>query len=239
MTDMIEAPDSRAKPEVRNDATRVTVPAWGRAHPKQAIASLYYTIASQRVLDHSVALQFVSSHANAGTSLVASQFAAFAAQAQGGSALLIDCSPSGRAPLLGTAGQKQRPSLIEAFTADGRIDEALVPVSATQGLYVAQLSNLSDAVFQAGVNLMSAILDQARSRYQFTALDTPAIEDSAVTLTYSRISDGVVLIVEADSTTAESAEAAVETIERSGGKVLGLVFNKRRLHMPRWLYRRL
>lgn len=58
-------------------------------------------------------------------------------------------------------------------------------------------------------------------------------------MTYSRISDGVVLIVEADSTTAESAEAAVETIERSGGKVLGLVFNKRRLHMPRWLYRRL
>jgi Mrp family chromosome partitioning ATPase len=232
---MIEAPASPVAPEARNEPTRVTLQGWGRAHPKQAIASLYYTIASQRVLDNSVALQFVSPHAGAGTSLVASQFAAFAAQ--GGSALLIDCGLGSRVPLLTQAGQKRQPSLLEAFAADGRIDAALMPVEGTQGLYVAQLSNLADSVFQVSPNLISAILDQARSRYQFTALDTPAIEESAVTLAFSRVSDGVVLIVEADTTTAESAEIAVESLERSGGKVLGLVFNKRRLHMPRWLYR--
>jgi Mrp family chromosome partitioning ATPase len=234
---MIEAPASGVAPEARTDPTRVALNGWGRAHPKQAIASLYYTIASQRVLDHSVALQFVSPHAGAGTSLVASQFAAFAAQAQGGSALLIDCGLGGRVPLLTQAGQKRQPSLLEAFAADGRIDAALMAVEGTQGLYVAQLSSHTDAVFQVRPNLISAVLDQARSRYQFTALDTPAIEESAATLTFSRISDGVVLIVEADVTTAESAEIAVESLERSGGKVLGLVFNKRRLHMPRWLYR--
>jgi hypothetical protein len=152
---MIEAPASGVAPEARTDPTRVALNGWGRAHPKQAIASLYYTIASQRVLDHSVALQFVSPHAGAGTSLVASQFAAFAAQAQGGSALLIDCGLGGRVPLLTQAGQKRQPSLLEAFAADGRIDAALMAVEGTQGLYVAQLSSHTDAVFQVRPNLIS------------------------------------------------------------------------------------
>ena len=210
----------------------------GLADSKQPIAALYYTIASQRVLDRPVALQFVAPGAKAGTSLVARQFAAFASQAQGGSSLLIDCGTRVSDRLL-AHGPRGRPCVLDAFADDGRIDAALVPVEGVEGLHVAQLSRDAGGVLQASSQVMSEILDQARARYQFTALDTPAYDDFAVTLTFSRISDGVVLVVEADATTAISAEETIEAIERSGGKFLGLVFNKRRLHMPRWLHRRI
>jgi Mrp family chromosome partitioning ATPase len=87
--------------------------------------------------------------------------------------------------------------------------------------------------------ILNAILDNARSRFQFVALDTPSLKESAGTLAFSRPCDGVVLVLEAEGTRAGVAEATIESITRAGGKVLGLVFNKRRMHMPQWLYRRL
>jgi len=208
----------------------------GSATPPE-IARLYYTIASQLVLDSPVALQFVASQAKAGTSFVVSRFAAFAAQAQDGPVLLIDGAPPSCDPK--PAGRKPpaRPGLLEAFAADGRIDAAVAPADGIPGLHVAQFSASPAAVFRAGTGLIPAILDQARSRYRFIALDTPALADSAVALIFSRACDGVVLVVEADATTAAGAQTAVETIERSGGRILGLVFNKRRRHIPRWLCR--
>ncbi len=51
--------------------------------------------------------------------------------------------------------------------------------------------------------------------------------------------DGVVLVVEAEKTRWPVALSVKEKIERSGGKILGVVFNKRKYYIPSWLYRRI
>jgi Mrp family chromosome partitioning ATPase len=51
--------------------------------------------------------------------------------------------------------------------------------------------------------------------------------------------DGVVLVVEADRTKRDQIQRAQRTIEMANGNLLGLVLNKRRYVVPRWLYRKL
>jgi Mrp family chromosome partitioning ATPase len=55
----------------------------------------------------------------------------------------------------------------------------------------------------------------------------------------SRQVDGVVLVLAAEDTRWPVAERVKESIERSGGRVLGIVLNKRRYHIPPCIYRRL
>jgi Mrp family chromosome partitioning ATPase len=50
--------------------------------------------------------------------------------------------------------------------------------------------------------------------------------------------DGVVLVVEAEKTRWPVALSVKEKIEQSGGRILGVVFNKRKYYIPKWLYRR-
>ena len=51
--------------------------------------------------------------------------------------------------------------------------------------------------------------------------------------------DGVVLVVESEKTRWEVAESARKWIKSGNGNVLGVVLNKRKYHIPNWLYRRL
>jgi len=47
----------------------------------------------------------------------------------------------------------------------------------------------------------------------------------------------VVLVVRAEETRLEVAQAAVQRLRQANAKLLGSVFNARRFYMPNWLYR--
>ena len=51
--------------------------------------------------------------------------------------------------------------------------------------------------------------------------------------------DGVVIVVDAGESRNDEILNAQRTIEAAGGKFLGFVLNKRRYHVPEWLYKRL
>ena len=51
--------------------------------------------------------------------------------------------------------------------------------------------------------------------------------------------DGVVLVLEAEKTRWQVADKARESIENHGGKVLGVVLNKRRYYIPDFIYSRI
>jgi Mrp family chromosome partitioning ATPase len=201
----------------------------------RVISQLYYNIAGPRLVSEPMALQFVACRQSEGTSLIASRFAAFAAGVEGGSALLIDCNtPPAMAP-----GPERRPTLAEGFNKSARIDQSITPYEGLSNLYGAALSEHPNSHLHTDQLALGSVLDQARQRYRITVLDTPSLEQSPASLVFARACDAVILVLEAENTSTDMAEAAIDILERSGGKVLGVVFNKRRLHMPRWLYRKL
>ncbi len=86
---------------------------------------------------------------------------------------------------------------------------------------------------------MGDALDALRGSYRYVVLDTPAVLETTAVARVCSLADGVVLVVEAETTRWEVAQQAKEVLKRANAKVLGVVLNKRQFHVPGWLYRRI
>jgi Mrp family chromosome partitioning ATPase len=204
------------------------------------MAGLYYNIAALRTSDAPVVLQFVASRPGEGTSAIARAFARFAAGEETGAVLLVDCSCHGTpARTLSAAARMPGPSLADVARAGEPLETAIEPGRMSAHLHQARLADHPNSLLHTNATAWASLLDQARQRYRFTILDCPAVSTNPDSVVLSRSCDGVVVVVEAESTRAPVIRATIEMVERFGGRVLGLAFNRRRFYIPRWIYRRL
>lgn len=74
-----------------------------------------------------------------------------------------------------------------------------------------------------------------RLAFDYVLIDCPALSVSDEAALLASSVDGVVLVVEAERTHAEQIRQATNTLEMANGKILGLVLNKQRATVPRWL----
>ena len=100
------------------------------------------------------------------------------------------------------------------------------------------------AVTPASPALLNSDRLKARSqelREEFThiLIDAPPLNLYTDAISLARIADGVVLVLQADSTRRESAVKAVETLREARVEVLGAVLNRRSFPIPEFIYRRL
>jgi Mrp family chromosome partitioning ATPase len=86
---------------------------------------------------------------------------------------------------------------------------------------------------------LDRVFAQAARLARLVIIDAPPILSDVTGIALSRKVSGVLLIVEAERTRAPIIEQARRVIETGGGRVLGVILNKRKHHIPGWLYRRL
>jgi hypothetical protein len=91
--------------------------------------------------------------------------------------------------------------------------------------------------WMSGSEYRRHLIQQLRSRFQFSGIDCPALSASSDMVSLAPLVDGVVLVVEADRTKNSQIRNAERQIEAAGGKVLGLVLNKRRYPVPESIYK--
>ena len=84
--------------------------------------------------------------------------------------------------------------------------------------------------------LPGSLLQQLRSRFQYVAIDCPALSASNDVLSLAKLVDGIVLVVEAQRTSKSQIRNAERQIEAAGGRVLGSILNKRRYPIPDYFY---
>lgn len=77
----------------------------------------------------------------------------------------------------------------------------------------------------------------AKSSFDLTIVESPALSISTTGLSIARHADAVILIVEAENTRWPELMSAKENIVKVGGNLLGVVLNKRRHYIPPWLSR--
>jgi protein-tyrosine kinase len=82
-------------------------------------------------------------------------------------------------------------------------------------------------------------LAELRKEFDYILIDVPPINQYSDALALGQITDGLVLVVEANSTRKESALKAIESLRGARVDILGAVLNKRTLPIPESLYRRL
>ena len=69
--------------------------------------------------------------------------------------------------------------------------------------------------------------------------DMPAAGRLGFLVRLASLVDGVLLVVEAERVRWEVARRPIEQLTRANVHLLGAVLNKRRQHVPNWLYRTL
>lgn len=79
----------------------------------------------------------------------------------------------------------------------------------------------------------------ARREYALTVVDSPAFRRSAAGVLVAPLVDLNLVVVEAEVTRAPVVANLIRRVENAGGYVSGVVLNKRRFHIPQFLYKRL
>lgn len=87
-------------------------------------------------------------------------------------------------------------------------------------------------------NRVKARFEELRTEFDYVLVDAPPLTHYADAITLGRLSDGVVLILEANATRREAALAVTENLHASKIRILGAVLNKRTFPIPDSLYRR-
>ncbi len=224
-------------PEAREDSAlapvRIGIGAIARHHP--SFVQLYYAIEARRTSAMPLVVQFVSPAAGAGASTVASGYARVAADDCALPVLYIDCNGAA-AKARGRDRQPHAPTLFETLRRGLPLSDAIVAVPETRNLVRAKLGPGERPLLALGGDRLRSMLDMLRSDHPVIVLDTPptkAPESAAV----SRYCDGSVLVVAAGRTRQWEIEAARGLLERLGGQTVGVVLNRERALLPRWLSR--
>ena len=82
-------------------------------------------------------------------------------------------------------------------------------------------------------------LQNSQAWFDFVILDAPPAISFSEARVICRKVDGVVLVLGSGTTRRQVALKAKKEIEEAGGKVLGVVLNRRKFHIPTWIYERL
>jgi len=198
--------------------------------------TLYQTITSALPdIDHRSVL-FVGSRSNEGTSTISRKLASTVSLRLEKNVLLIDLDRS-RPDLHIYPTLTQEKKVDEIAKGDGEIGQTLCQVDESS-LYVMPL--FKEVVvtprtleFARGDKFWEPL----RERFDLIIVDSPPATLFPDGLGMASKADGVVLVVEAEKTRWPAALSVKERIKQSGGKVLGIAFNKRRYYIPGWLYR--
>ena len=158
------------------------------------------------------AIQFIGSCEGEGTSTVVHEFARVSAARFGQRVLLLEMDR--RAAAASTSGDKtfDVAPLPPEFLAASHTTDSREPAAAWERL---------------------------RTANDLVLVDSPPATTSPEGLAVCSQVDGVVLVLAAEDTRWPVAERVKQSIERSGGRVLGIVLNKRQYHIPQFIYRRL
>lgn len=86
---------------------------------------------------------------------------------------------------------------------------------------------------------LGARVEELRREFGYVLMDSPPVNIYSDAISLGQASDGVVLVLSANSTRKEAARKAKENLQIAGARVLGAVLNNRTYPIPQAIYDRL
>jgi len=182
-------------------------------------------------------IQFIASRSGEGASVIGREFAKVLARRLDMSVLLIDADPQGEQ--LAHFDIQRSMGWNEAVFNSAPIHYALKQIDDSK-LFVTQMAMPGESITRiVHAPEIEAILEDLKRQFDFIVIDTLPGTVSVDGLTLSHKVDGVILVVEAECTRWQIVQQTKENIEIRGGNVLGVILNKRRFYIPKFIYDRL
>jgi protein-tyrosine kinase len=91
----------------------------------------------------------------------------------------------------------------------------------------------------ASLERLQLRLSELRKDFSYVLIDAPPLNTYADAVLLGKMADGLVMVLEANSTRRESAKRAKDFLDAANVRVLGAVLNKRTFPVPEWMYRRI
>jgi capsular exopolysaccharide synthesis family protein len=83
------------------------------------------------------------------------------------------------------------------------------------------------------------LLRNVREQFDYVIMDGPPVLDCVESRVLGAKADGVVLVIASGKTRRQVAARAKKKLEEAGGRILGVVLNRRKFYIPEWVYSRL
>ena len=201
-----------------------------RLHPEELLRT-YQMAAAMLPEGASPVIQLMSATSGEGTSTIARALSLAVAEATGRRVLLLRITATGKRP----SEANDTLSLEAALRDDQSID---IPFSrpGVAPFFVASLSAESIAG-QEGTTRLRGLWERLMPFVDVIIVDAPAALTEFAGLAVVGLAGGVILVVEAERTRSPIVNEAKRLIEAHGGKILGVVLNKRNRYIPRIIYR--
>ena len=180
-------------------------------------------------------IQFIGSREGEGTSTLIREFA-------------LTASLHSNKPVLLVEGDFARPCQAQAFSIEtkppidyilknGKALDGVISQVENSNLFLATLSSknqrsLTDRSFFQSTDMWKV----AREQFSLILIDSSPISVSTDSLALCESVNGVVLIIEAEKTRADVVRNVKQQILMREGKLLGIVFTKRKFHIPKCIY---
>jgi len=209
---------------------------------ENAMLSLYQSIESLLRNSPKKVIQFIGSREGEGASTIAREFGLMIAKKLDKSVLILDADQlnPGQHLFFGiTPEYGWEDMLRDDAKVSGDVDKVLYQVK-DSNLYLCPVSPngpFTHHVFDSPK--IEDLWKKLKERFDLILVDSPAATVSPNGIAISRNVDGVVLVLEAEKTRWPVAESVKDKITNNGGKILGVVFNKRRYYIPEFIYKNL
>jgi protein-tyrosine kinase len=227
-----------ARQRLKHSRSGPADPVTSRLEVEHDMLELYQSVQGHPSVNTGKIYQFIGSAAREGTSTLAREFARTVALRLGKSVLLLDADP-------------ESPTHHRAFNINITygINEVIKEgASIVEALYRVDETSLFVGTFSVNSNYgadlfdppkINSVWEQLRKRFDVIVVDSPPGGSSPIGFALCRTVDGVIIVLEAEKTRWPVVVSTKKRILQNGGTILGVVLNKRKYHIPDWVYRRL
>ena len=208
-----------------------------RLEMEREMIGLYQAIDSQLPDKKKKVVQFIGSRSGEGTSTLIREFARTTVVKLDISTLLLDAnSATGQASFFGIKPEGGW----DDFISENKPYKDVIYQIGESRLFISRVSvNVDSLTSIIESPKIVEFLEQMKKDFDLILIDSPAASLSTNGLALSGKVDGTVLVVEAEKTRWQVANAVKEDIVKRGGRILGVVINKRKYYIPKLIYKRL
>lgn len=183
-------------------------------------------------------VMFAAIDSGNGCSHVCAQAAEVLANNVAGSVCLVDANL--RAPALPEFfGVTNHHGLADSLRNTGGIREFAKTLRAPNLFLLSSGSLAGDSTALINSELMKSRIAELRKEFDYVLIDSPPLNTYSDGIVLGQLSDGVVMVLEANSTRREAALRVADGLRAKQVRVLGAVLNKRTFPIPDSLYHRI
>jgi Mrp family chromosome partitioning ATPase len=145
-----------------------------------------------------------------------------------------------RSPSLpGLLGTTNHHGLTDSLLQDGPIRSFAKPTGVDNVWLLSSGSLSPDSPSFLNSDRLNTRFKELRTEFDYLLVDAPSLTRYADATALGRLTDGLVIVVEANSTRKEAAVRVMESLRAANIQVLGAVLNKRTFPIPQSIYDRL